>query len=128
VLLAPHANYVAPVKKILDAGIPVKGMAHITGGGLVENVPRILPEGLGAVIDRSTWTPQPIFTLMQRLGSIEDHEMHRTFNMGVGLVLVGPPGMQRDLAAAIAGFPQFNVWELGRVEEKAAGVRFGEVN
>ena len=52
VLLAPHANYVAPVKRILDAGIPVKGMAHITGGGLVENVPRVLPEGLGAVIDR----------------------------------------------------------------------------
>jgi len=128
VLLAPHANYVTPVKKILDAGVPVKGMAHITGGGLVENVPRILPEGLGAVIDRTTWTPQPIFRLMQHLGNIEDHEMHRTFNMGVGLVLIGPAGMQSDLAAAIAGFPQFKVWELGRVEADADGVRFGEVN
>jgi phosphoribosylformylglycinamidine cyclo-ligase len=128
VLLAPHANYVAPVKKILDAGIPVKGMAHITGGGLVENVPRILPNGLGAVIDRTTWTPQPIFGLMQRLGSIDDHEMHRTFNMGVGLVLIGPPGIQKELAATIAGFPQFKVWELGRVEADVAGVRFGEVN
>jgi phosphoribosylformylglycinamidine cyclo-ligase len=128
VLLAPHANYVAPVKKILDAGIPVKGMAHITGGGLVENVPRILPEGLGAVIDCATWKPQPIFGLMQRLGSIEDREMHRAFNMGVGLVLIGPPGIQGDLTAAIAGFPQFKVWELGRVEANAAGVRFGEVN
>jgi len=128
VLLAPHANYVTPVKKILDAGAPVKGMAHITGGGLVENVPRILPEGLGAVIDRTTWTPQPIFRLMQHLGNIEDHEMHRTFNMGVGLVLIGPAGMQSDLAAAIAGFPQFKVWELGRVEADADGVRFGEVN
>jgi hypothetical protein len=128
-LLAPHANYVAPVKKILDAGIPVKGMAHITGGGLVENVPRVLPEGLGRVIDRATWTPQPIFSLMQRLGNIDDHEMHRTFNMGVGLVLIGPPGLQDELAAAI-GFPQFKVWELGRVEGKRIrrAFRRGQLN
>lgn len=127
VLLAPHMNYVAPVKSVLDAGIAVKGMAHITGGGLVENVPRVLPEGLGAVIDRATWTPQPIFALMQKLGQIEDVEMHRTFNMGVGLVLIGPPGMQGALAAAIAKFPALRVWELGRVEANASGVRFGEV-
>jgi len=54
--------------------------------------------------------------------------MHRAFNMGVGLVLIAPPGLQDDLAAAISGFPQFKVWELGRVEANAAGVRFGEVN
>jgi phosphoribosylformylglycinamidine cyclo-ligase len=125
-LLAPHANYVAPVKRILDAGILVKGMAHITGGGLVENVPRILPEGLGATIDRATWTPQPIFSLMQRLGSIDDIEMHRTFNMGVGLVLIGQPGLLHDLAAAIKGFPAFRVWELGRVIADASGVRLSE--
>lgn len=127
-LLAPHANYVALVKSILDAGIPVKGMAHITGGGLVENVPRVLPDGLGVVIDRSTWKPQPIFSLMQRLGDIDDHEMHRTFNMGVGLVLVGPAGIQADLEKAIKSFPAFRVWELGRVEANASGVRFGEVD
>jgi len=103
-------------------------MAHITGGGLVENVPRVLPDGLGAIIDPATWVPQPIFSLMQRLGSIDDHEMHRTFNMGVGLVLIAPPGLQDELAAAIVGFPQFKVWELGRVEDSASGVRFGEVN
>ncbi len=128
VLLAPHMNYVAPVRSILNAGILVKGMAHITGGGLVENVPRIVPEGLGVVIDRATWTPQPIFALMQRLGKIDDLEMHRTFNMGVGLVLIGPPGLQGALAAAIADFPALRVWELGRVEANASGVRFGEVN
>lgn len=127
VLLAPHANYVAPVRNILDAGIPVKGMAHITGGGLVENVPRVLPEGFGAVIDRSTWSPQPIFALMQRLGNIEDIEMHRAFNMGVGLVLIGPPGLLPALGAAIKSFPAFCVWELGRVEGNTSGVRFGEV-
>ncbi len=127
VLLAPHANYVTPVLQILDAGIPIKGMAHITGGGLVENVPRIVPEGLGVVIDRSTWQPQPIFGWMQRLGSIDDQEMFRTFNMGVGLVLIGPPGIQADMAAVLKQFPSFQFWELGRVEANASGVRFSEV-
>ncbi len=127
VLLAPHANYVAPVRSILTAGIPIKAMAHITGGGLVENVPRVFPEGFGAVIDCSTWTPQPIFALMQRLGNIDDLEMHRAFNMGVGLVLVGPPGLEPALSAAIQSFPAFRVWELGRVEANTSGVRFGEV-
>jgi phosphoribosylformylglycinamidine cyclo-ligase len=126
VLLKPHANYVMAIRRILDAGIPVKGMAHITGGGLVENVPRILPGGLSALIDRRTWTPQPIFSLMQTIGSIEDLEMHRTFNMGVGLVIAAPAGLQNDLAAVIAEFPALRVWELGRVEV-GDGVKFGGV-
>jgi phosphoribosylformylglycinamidine cyclo-ligase len=126
-LLAPHANYVAAVRSILGAGIEIKGMAHITGGGLVENVPRVLPEGLGVVIDRSTWTPQPIFALMQRIGGVEDVEMHRTFNMGVGLVLIGPPGLESKLADAIEDYPALRVWKLGQVEANATGVRFGEV-
>jgi len=126
VLLKPHANYVMAIRRILDAGIPVKGMAHITGGGLVENVPRILPEGLGALIDRRTWTPQPIFALMQKIGNIEALEMHRTFNMGVGLVIAAPAGLQNDLATAIAEFPALRVWELGRVEA-GDGVKFGGV-
>jgi phosphoribosylformylglycinamidine cyclo-ligase len=124
VLLEPHANYVPAIRRALDAGIPIKGMAHITGGGLVENVPRILPEGLGALIGRASWTPQPIFTLMQKLGRIDDLEMHRTFNMGVGLVIVAPVGQQAQLAAAMA---PFRVWELGRVEAGAHEVRFAGV-
>src|SRR6201996_250662 len=64
-LLEPHANYVTPIRRALDHNIPIKGMAHITGGGLIENTPRILPQGLGAVIDRTTWKPQPIFTWLQ---------------------------------------------------------------
>ncbi|AEU37928.1 phosphoribosylformylglycinamidine cyclo-ligase [Granulicella mallensis] len=127
VLLAPHANYVAPIQSILGAGIPVKGMAHITGGGLVENVPRIIPDGLGVVVDRATWTPQPVFATMQRLGDIDDLEMHRTFNMGVGLVIVAPAGLQDDLAAALGDFPALRVWELGRVEAGTTGVRFSGV-
>jgi phosphoribosylformylglycinamidine cyclo-ligase len=124
VLLAPHTNYVVPVRNILASGAPIKGMAHITGGGLLENVPRILPDGLSAIVDRSTWTPQPIFALLQRLGNVNDAEMFRTFNMGVGLVLIAPPGLQPQLAAAIRDTPPLRVWELGRVEAGQHGVRF----
>jgi phosphoribosylformylglycinamidine cyclo-ligase len=124
VLLAPHANYVTPIRSALDSGIAIKGMAHITGGGLIENVPRILPDRLGAVVDRATWTPQPIFSLMQKLGRTDDLEMHRTFNMGVGLVVIAPPGLQAKLAAAMS---PFDVWELGRVEPGPHEVRFAGV-
>lgn len=123
VLLEPHANYVAPIRRALDAGIPIKGMAHITGGGLVENVPRILPAGLGASVDRSTWTPQPVFAWMQQLGNISVTEMHTVFNMGVGLVIVAPAGQQAQLAAAMA---PFCVWELGRVDDSISGVQLSE--
>jgi phosphoribosylformylglycinamidine cyclo-ligase len=119
VLLVPHGNYVKPIRRALDAGIEIKGMAHITGGGLVENVPRVLPEGMGAVIDMKSWRPQPIFGLMQRLGSIDAVEMNRAFNMGVGLVVIGAAGLEEKLAEAMKPFA---VWELGRVVSGVEGV------
>jgi phosphoribosylformylglycinamidine cyclo-ligase len=118
VLLEPHANYVPAIRRALDAGVPIKGMAHITGGGLIENVPRILPAGLGAVIERS-WNPQRIFSLMQRIGNIEEVEVHRAFNMGVGLVVVAQPGLEAALSEA---FQPFNVWKLGYVDSAIEGV------
>ncbi|HEY4354120.1 MAG TPA: phosphoribosylformylglycinamidine cyclo-ligase [Acidobacteriaceae bacterium] len=124
VLLEPHANYVMAIRRALDAGTAIKGMAHITGGGLVENVPRVLPEGLGAVVERKTWTPQPVFGMMQRLGNIGVEEMHRVFNMGVGLVVIGEPGLLDGLQAAMT---PFRVWELGRVEAGLEGVLLKEV-
>ena len=120
-LLEPHANYVTPIRRALDHNLPIKGMAHITGGGLIENTPRILPEGLGAVIDRSTWKPQPIFTWLQQLGHIGDEEMHRVFNMGIGLVIVAPAGYHSVLART---FTPFSVVEIGRVEANRTGVTF----
>lgn len=125
-LLAPHTNYTNPIRRILDAGIPVRGMAHITGGGLIENVPRILPAGLGADIRRSTWTPQAIFPLMQRLGHLDTHEMHRVFNMGVGLVVVARAGLLPELTKALAEFPHLRVWELGTITDKHEGVTLEE--
>jgi len=87
-LLVPHRCYYREVKPVLRF---VKGIAHITGGGLIDNVPRVLPEGLAARFDRASWRVPPLFTLIQRQGNVSDEEMFRVFNMGLGLVLVCAP-------------------------------------
>jgi phosphoribosylformylglycinamidine cyclo-ligase len=86
-LLAPHTSYLRPLEDLLDTNL-IKGLAHITGGGLLENIPRILPEGTAVEIERGSWQVLPIFDLMQRLGNVSEHEMYRTFNMGVGMIVV----------------------------------------
>lgn len=86
-LLNPHASYLPLLKGLLGRGL-MKGLAHITGGGLLENIPRILPEATSVEIERGSWPVLPIFQLMQTIGRIEDAEMFRTFNMGVGMVIV----------------------------------------
>lgn len=93
-LLAPHLNYLPVLRPILDKRW-VKGLAHITGGGLTENIPRILPPGRSAVIQLGTWPKPPIFDILQNLGCIEQAEMLRTFNMGIGMVVIVSP---RNLA------------------------------
>lgn len=87
-LLTPHRAYVNELRPFLPI---IKGIAHITGGGLVGNVPRILPEGLGARIDRSSWRVPPLFTLIQSEGGVDDTEMFRVFNMGLGIVFAVAP-------------------------------------
>ncbi|GER24635.1 phosphoribosylformylglycinamidine cyclo-ligase [Striga asiatica] len=86
-LMAPTAIYVKQVLDIISEG-GVKGIAHITGGGFTDNIPRVLPKGLGALIYKNSWTVPPVFKWIQKAGKIEDAEMRRTFNMGIGMVLV----------------------------------------
>ena len=86
-LLKPHVSYLRALKGLLDPGI-LKGLAHITGGGLLENIPRILAEGTSVEIKRGSWPVLPIFRSMQRMGNINESEMFRTFNMGVGMIVV----------------------------------------
>ena len=86
-LLAPTRVYVKPVLALMH-DMPVKGMAHITGGGLLENVPRMLPPGMQARLSRSTWERPAIFDWLQRHGNVADNEMHRVFNCGIGMVVV----------------------------------------
>jgi len=86
-LLEPHRSYLPIVKPILEGG-RIKGMAHITGGGITDNLPRVLPHGTAAVVDTSAWEVPPIFTWLQRGGDIPRDDMLRTFNMGIGLIAV----------------------------------------
>jgi phosphoribosylformylglycinamidine cyclo-ligase len=90
-LLQPHVSYLRPLNELLDRGV-IKGLAHITGGGLTDNIPRILPEGTAVKIERGSWPVLPIFELFRRLGNVSDSEMFRTFNMGVGMVIVCSAG------------------------------------
>jgi phosphoribosylformylglycinamidine cyclo-ligase len=85
-LMAPTRIYVKPLLRLLEQ-IPVHGLAHITGGGLVDNIPRVLPEGLEAVLERNTWTRGPVFDWLQRAGRVEDAEMYRVFNCGIGMTV-----------------------------------------
>jgi phosphoribosylformylglycinamidine cyclo-ligase len=86
-LLQTHVSYLHPLEGLLDSGM-IKGLAHITGGGLLENVPRILPENTSVEIRRDSWPVLPIFQVMQRIGNIENAEMYRAFNMGIGMIVV----------------------------------------
>jgi phosphoribosylformylglycinamidine cyclo-ligase len=89
-LLAPHRGYLAALEPLLERG-KVRALSHITGGGLPGNIPRVLPDGLGARIRRGSWEIPPIFRLIQRGGGVSDAEMFRTFNMGIGMVVVVAP-------------------------------------
>ena len=100
-LLAPHRSYLALLKPLLGKP-PLKGMAHITGGGITDNLPRILPEGCAAEIDPGAWRVPAIFSLIQEGGHVSDSEMRRTFNLGIGMALVvseeGAEGVRKALA------------------------------
>ena len=97
-LLKPHINYTNHVFAMLDAGVEVKGIAHITGGGLIENIPRILPDGCGVEIQKESWPALPIFGVMQSIGDVDEDEMYRAFNMGIGMVFIVNPA---DMDATI---------------------------
>ena len=117
-LLEPHRAYYPLLKPALPY---LRGMAHITGGGLVGNVPRVLPEGAAAEIDRSAWEVPPILRLIQDAGGIEQEEMDRVFNQGIGMVLIVAPG---DAARVAGVVPE--AFPIGRVVSRRgdAGVRF----
>lgn len=118
-LTEPHRSYLADVMPLLDRPErPIKGMAHITGGGLIDNIPRILPEGCGVELYTGTWEVPPIFKLIQYEGSIDPTEMARVFNMGLGMVLITAPEhapLMKDVA------PQ--AMSVGRVTEQKGEVR-----
>jgi phosphoribosylformylglycinamidine cyclo-ligase len=107
-LLATHESFLPQIGPLLDSGV-IKGLVHITGGGFYENIPRILPDGVGVEIKRGTWPELPIFALMQRLGNVPDQEMFRTFNMGMGMVVI----VSADAVEKVS--VDLNAYSIGRV-------------
>jgi phosphoribosylformylglycinamidine cyclo-ligase len=118
-LLEPTRIYVRPVLEALRK-VNVKGLAHITGGGLTENIPRVLPAETRAVLDSSKWKRPAIFDWLQKRGNIEGAEMHRTFNCGIGMALVVAKDDVEKTVALFAGLG-VEAWEVGRIEERKAG-------
>jgi phosphoribosylformylglycinamidine cyclo-ligase len=119
VLLEPTRIYVKPLLALMRQ-IKVKGLAHITGGGLVENIPRALPTGVSAVLQKSAWPMPPLFNWLQRHGGVAEREMHRVFNCGIGMTLIVA---EADAAAAMRMLTEAgeSVYRIGRIEAQAAG-------
>ncbi len=120
-LLRPTRIYTPTILRLLKS-VRIKALAHITGGGFTNNIPRILPEGLSAEINKGTWKIPRIFRMIQEKGRIQDKEMFRTFNMGIGMVLIlSPQGAPRALA--LLQRMKQKAWEIGGVIQGDRKVR-----
>ena len=108
-LLEPHINYTNNIFSLLDKDIEVKGIAHITGGGLIENIPRILPDGCCVEIHKGSWPAVPIFNVMQSIGNVDENEMYHAFNMGIGMIIIAAPDQVNSIKKIV------NVHEIGFV-------------
>ena len=112
-LLEPHINYTNHIFSILVSGINIKAIAHITGGGLIENIPRVLPKSFGVEINKCSWPNLPIFEVLQDIGNIKEKEMYRAFNMGIGMVLVAKPKHVDSIKTILKKFCP--VYEIGLI-------------
>jgi len=122
-LLAPHRSYL-PVMRPLLPRQTLKGLAHITGGGITENLPRVLPEGCSAEIDLGTWNVPALFQLLQERGQIPRDEMFRAFNMGIGLILVAAPAEAERIIDTLARHGEAHAVRIGFVVSGSRDVRY----
>jgi len=118
-LMAPTRIYVKSLLALMQA-LPVKGMAHITGGGLTENVPRVLPEGVTAALQRRLWPLPPLFQWLQQQGQVADAEMHRVFNCGIGMAVIVAAEHEARAIALLEAFGE-GVYTIGRIEARSLG-------
>jgi len=122
-LLKPTRIYVKAFKALKDSGVTVKGMAHITGGGITGNLPRIFPENISAVIDKNSWEIPYIFRYLQELGGVPEDEAFRTFNMGIGYIIIVPE-VEGDRALLVLQKVQYRAFKIGFIEKGNKGVRY----
>jgi len=122
VLLAEHRSYYAPLAKPVDEGI-VKGLAHITGGGITDNLPRILPPGARARVTLGSWPVLPVYDVIQREGRVEEGEMYRVFNMGIGMIAVVGPADAERLEKHLDGTGEAH-YRIGAIVKGQPGVEY----
>jgi phosphoribosylformylglycinamidine cyclo-ligase len=122
-LLVPHRSYLPLIRPLLRSGV-IKGMAHITGGGITDNLPRVLPEGVHAEIDRGAWEVPPIFRWLQKTGGVPDADMLRTFNMGIGLIVVAAEKNAASVLEALEDGGEREARRIGRIAAGGEGVRY----
>jgi len=116
-LLAPHINYGKLVHALLDNNVVIHGMAHITGGGLLENVPRVLPKNCSAKININAWPALPLFDLLKKLSGLPNNELYRTFNMGIGYVIVAPQDQAAQIESIAKQLPAYHLNMIGEIVE-----------
>jgi len=114
-LLAPHVNYTNPVHHLLDNKITIKGMAHISGGGVLENIPRILPAFCSVELHKNKCPVLPVFNVLRSIGKLDDEEMYRTFNMGIGLIMIVSPDVVPEIRSLVNNYPEYPVYEIGQI-------------
>jgi phosphoribosylaminoimidazole synthetase len=119
-LLQPHRSYLPVLWPVLETDL-VKALVHITGGGLPENLPRVLPDGCGARVDLGSWPVPPLFQLVRRISTASDHELHRTLNMGIGMVLVVAP----DEVAEVRAMVPEQMWIIGAITPGPREIELG---
>jgi phosphoribosylformylglycinamidine cyclo-ligase len=122
-LLAPHRSYLPVIRPLLSERT-IKGMAHITGGGITDNLPRVLPSGTSAAIDRSAWTPLPVFQWLQRTGGVPEDDMLRTFNMGIGLIVVCAPDSEPRVMNMLRAAGESGAVRIGEIRAGGSGVAY----
>lgn len=123
-LLIPHRCYLPVLKEVIEAGL-VKGLAHVTGGGFIDNIPRILPENCRAVVKKNSWPVLPVFQVLQEVGKIQEIEMYRTFNMGIGMVCLISPEQESEFRRRLESAGE-KAYCLGRLEKGAKEVILSE--
>lgn len=117
-IMAPTRIYVKPLLELIQQ-LPVRGLAHITGGGLIENVPRILPHQVMAVLQKDSWEMPPLFHWLQQQGNVADHEMARVFNCGIGMVIVVAPHHVENAMNSLRASGE-TVWQIGEINPRIA--------
>ena len=116
-LLAVHRSFLKPVKAVMEKKISIHGMAHITGGGFVDNIPRVLPKNCNAVIDRNSWKVPHIFTFIEKMGKVDHDEMYRVFNMGVGFIIIVDASKVKATMEVLKKFRLYHPTIIGQIEE-----------